>query len=174
MHNQLVNTDAGVHVRELCNGIHNGPADERQVGEAESFGRLPIAFHLRSHGIDVREVDLNDAERVGSSRQRVDHMGARELANLGQRHRLVATSRGNRRGGNRSRCGREWGHNGGSGRRNGCSRSGNWRWRRRSSCGPVSVNVVQNIFPCNATTGTGAGDGGGVETVFVHKFSNDR
>ena len=39
VHDELAVADRGVHVRELAQGVDDGPGDERQVGEAEALLR---------------------------------------------------------------------------------------------------------------------------------------
>jgi hypothetical protein len=41
---QLVVADAGVEVRELGEAVDDRPGDERQVGEAEALGGLPVVL----------------------------------------------------------------------------------------------------------------------------------
>src|SRR4029077_13908567 len=44
VHDELAVAHGGVEVGEVGEGVDHGPADERQVGEGEAFGALPLAL----------------------------------------------------------------------------------------------------------------------------------
>ena len=103
MHDELVLGDAGVEVRELGEGVDRGPADERQVGEAEALGALPLVLDREAGRVDVGEVDLDHAEGVRADALAHHHVGAGELADLGQPDGRVALAGRHRRRRGRSR-----------------------------------------------------------------------
>ena len=89
---ELVVRDARIEVRELLERIDDGPADERQVREAEALGGLPSRLLLAAGEVDVVVVDLDDAEGVRAGGLRRRHRRARELADLGELDDLVAVA----------------------------------------------------------------------------------
>ena len=95
--------DARVEVRELVDRLDHGAGDERQVGEPEALGCLPLLLHRVAGDVDVGEIDLDDAEGVRADAFAHHHVAAGELADLRQPHGRVALARRERR-----RCGGCW------------------------------------------------------------------
>lgn len=90
VHHEVVAVDARVHVREVGQRIDHRASDEGQVREAVALLRLELGLHAVARGVDVGEVDLDHAERVRADVLRHDHVRAGGLANLRQRHHVVA------------------------------------------------------------------------------------
>ncbi len=180
--------DAGVEVGELGEGIDDGPADEREVGEAGALGLLPLRLHPVAGGVDVGVVDLHDAEGVRRGRQRHDHVVAGEPADLGELDHLVALAGpGRGRGGLGGGLGRRRAGAAGASLAAGAgAAAGAWAGaagalrperrggRGRDRLGPGALDVVEHVLPGDAPAGAGTGDLRRIEPVLVDQPAHHR
>ena len=86
---QLVVAHRGVDVREVLDGVDDGPRDERQIGEREALPLLPLALGRAAHPVDVLEVDLDCREDVRRRGLGAHHVLGRPPADVGEGDGLV-------------------------------------------------------------------------------------
>ena len=112
---QRVVADARVDLRELVHGVAERARDERQVGEREALGRLPLGLVRGAHAFDALEVDLDRRVHVRARRQRLHHVLGGAPADVVERDDLVARDRGRAGAGSRRRGRRGRGRGRGAG-----------------------------------------------------------
>ncbi len=83
VHHELAITDGRVHVRELRDGVDDGPGDERQVRQLRRPPRP----------LDPLEVDLHGDERVRGDLQRPEQVLAGEALDSIEGHDLARRGR---------------------------------------------------------------------------------
>ena len=165
---QVFAAEAGVEMGEITQRVGNGTSNERQVGERETLFRLPCALVHLANLLDPLVVDLHGGEDVRRGRLRHHHVFGGALADVVERHDLIASTHGWRgRLGDGRWCS---GRCSGRGSRRGRSRGGGFG----SRAGGTSLDDLLNVVAGDAAAQTGSGDLARIETVVGDQSAHNR